>query len=50
VGAEALRAVAHRAELACAAGSLQEAQGLAEKLEAELGRLQDELGEKAGGS
>jgi two-component system sensor histidine kinase/response regulator len=48
VGAEALRAVASRAELACAGESLQEAEELAERLEAELRRLQDELGEKAG--
>ena len=48
VGAEALRAVAYRAELACAGGSLQEAGELAEELDAELGRLQDELGEKGG--
>jgi HPt (histidine-containing phosphotransfer) domain-containing protein len=46
--AEALRAVASRAELACAGESLQEAGELAERLEAELRRLQDELGEKAG--
>jgi two-component system sensor histidine kinase/response regulator len=48
VGAEAMRAVASRAELACAGESLQEAGALAEKLEAELRRLLDELGEKAG--
>ena len=48
VGAEALRAVAHLAELACAGESLQEAGELAEDLDAELGRLQDELGEKGG--
>jgi len=48
VGAEALRAVANRAELACAGGSLQEAGELAEELDAELRLLQDELGENGG--
>ncbi|HEY5387228.1 MAG TPA: Hpt domain-containing protein [Thermoleophilia bacterium] len=43
VGAEALRAVSQRAELACTAESLREAGGLAEDLDAEVRRLQDEL-------
>jgi len=50
VGAEALRAVAHAAELACAEGSMQEAAELAEQLDVEIGRLQRELGEKGGAS
>jgi HPt (histidine-containing phosphotransfer) domain-containing protein len=48
VGAEALRAAAQHAELACASGSLQEASEFAQKLDAELILLQHELGEKRG--
>jgi len=48
VGAEALRAVAHRTELACADESLQKAAALAEALDTELTRLQEELAQKGG--
>ncbi|HET6493890.1 MAG TPA: response regulator, partial [Thermoleophilia bacterium] len=50
VGAEALRAVAYRAEMACAAGAPTEAGELAESLDTELHRLQEALSEKAGAS
>jgi len=40
--------VAQAAELACADGSLQGAAELAEKLDAALGRLQNELAENGG--
>ena len=48
VGAEALRAVAHAAELACADGPPREAAELVERLDAELTRLHDELAGKGG--
>ena len=50
VGAEALRAVAYSAELACADGSLQGVAELAERLDAELRRLQRKLAEDGGAS
>ena len=48
VGAEALRAVAYRTELACADESLQKAEALAEALDTELRRLQHALGDEGG--
>jgi two-component system sensor histidine kinase/response regulator len=48
VGAEALRAAAYAAELAYADGPSQEAAGLAERLDTELRRLQEELTDKDG--
>ena len=48
VGAEALRAVAYRAELAFAGGSLQEAGELERGLDAELRRLQVEMSARVG--
>ena len=48
VGAEALRAVAYRAESACAGGSLEEAAERAEELDLELERLRDVLGVRGG--
>ena len=48
VGAEALRAVAYRADAACAGGSLEEAAELAEELDVELERLRDVLGARRG--
>jgi PAS domain S-box-containing protein len=50
VGAEALRTVAHRAELACTDGSLTEAGELVEELDVELHRLEDVLVKGGGAS